>query len=501
MTEMQKARDNLLTKIEQIPFADGILALYNELQNLSLSNYLIIKDKPWLSAFELASIAKFVYIHGHSRKRCNEVDWPSILNAYKDLWRISDNQTLYPDIPEYIAAFVLRFVYQQLPASITPRKLFHNLKRTRRLFGGDSPGAIKLKGQFRIVSGLELNDFLDIAEELYATFTQVHTVPDYRLFESLRMQFNADQITRTLGLLSATRKQFRRYHEEFAAKEPTGTPYEVNSMLRFPILLREDQYWCVFPQFINYAATRGLYFYLSDRVNSFAGTFSEAYEDYVRQLCVDYFGSDKVTTEEEEHNAGWSGKNNDVTLIDREIAILIECKNSGLFSLAKKTAGINELLADIRKNLANADKRKGLFQLYDKIAALRQNQLPEKIRKKYETVKLFYPVVLLHDEIWYANNPHALRNLIDAELKTSGITDFDYQIWHIEEFEIMLRVVPSDQFFNAVQEKFTDPQFRAWDLSTYLAEKYGQTDLNVHIMLPAGESRPFQILRSIADPH
>ncbi len=158
-----------------------------------------------------------------------------------------------------------------------------------------------------------------------------------------------------------------------------------------------------------------------------------------------------------------------------------------------------DLASDIRKNLANAEKRKGLFQLYDKIEAIRLGQVPEKVKALYANVKRFYPVVLLHDEIWYANQSEALKNLIDIELRKNGIVDFDYQIWHVEEFQTLVKLVSADRLLDVIAEKYADPHFRQWDLSTYLGQLYKLADLDLSLFVPSGESKPWGLLRRLAD--
>lgn len=499
MTDAETALDNLIARSEQVPLAIGIPALHAQLRELANSNFLIRK-KPWLNAAELLRISKLVYLNGSGSKRSIQVDFAALLNANKELWRASDAQTTYTDDPQFLGSFILRFVYQQLPANITSRKVESNYLRAVALYGGQSEAALKLRKQFESSSGIGLERFLNIAAALYLIFMRESSIADYRVFEMLSERFDRAEISRALRILSATRRQLRRYHEGVAAKSPTSSPYEFNAIYRFPILQHDDRYWCVFPELINYAATRGLYFYISDGLGqSFSAAFADAYEEYMRQLCVDFLGSERVITEKIERGLGWDGKTNDLTLILGEAAILLECKNSGLFSLSKRTAEVVDLASDIRKNLANAEKRKGLFQLYDKIEAIRLGQVPEKVKALYANVKRFYPVVLLHDEIWYANQSEALKNLIDIELRKNGIVDFDYQIWHVEEFQTLVKLVSADRLLNIIAEKYADPHFRQWDLSTYLGQLYKLADLDLSLFVPSGESKPWGLLRRLAD--
>jgi hypothetical protein len=387
-----------------------------------------------------------------------------MLNTYKELWRAAEEQSEYPEDPEFIAAFVLRFAYQQQHWNISIDKMGRNFRRTIELFGGNSNAAKMLRQKFEDSAGISLEAFQNAAELMYYLFTRYNgSIADHALIDSLGQHFNPDQVSKSLNILSTTRRQFREYYEEFAATEAVGVPYEFNPLLRYPIMLRDNYYWCVFPQLINYAATRGLYFYIADLVGpAFNAAFAEAFEDYLQKICTKLLGSGCVITEKEERDMGWTGKTNDLTLILGDSAILFECKNSGLFSVSKRSGNPDDLAADIRKNLANSANRKGLFQLYDKIENIRNGNLPPQLNARYAAVKKFYPVVLLHDEIWFANRPETLKNLIDTELRNNGIDNFIYQIWHIEELEILLNVAAKNEILGVIEEKFSDQRFECW---------------------------------------
>jgi putative transposase len=233
--------------------------------------------------------------------------------------------------------------------------------------------------------------------------------------------------------------------------------------------------------------------------SGFAKAFSNAFEDYVKRICASSFGEANVITENEERQLGWQGKTNDLTILVGDIALLIECKNSGLFALAKRSANPNDIAVDARKNLVNSKHRQGLYQLYDKIASIRANLLPAPLTQRYAAVKNFYPVLLLYDEINFANRPECLKNIIDAELRTTGIQSFDYQIWHVEELEKLLKIVPANELPVLLDEKFRNDRFQTLDLSVYLSIKQGTHQSGLHLMLPKGETKALHLMRSLAE--
>ena len=467
---------------------------------LADSRYLI-RSAQWLNTFEVAAIAKWVYLDGHGRKP-QAINWPDVLNAYKFLWRETEDATDYPDDPGVVASFILRLVYQQLIWNITPEKMQANFARARAIFGGPLAASSTLRSLFERETGVAFEDFLKAAHVLYGVFKKHGwSVEDYKLVEAMQRTFSAEVVSSVLRALSATRGGFRRYYETVAAAEtPQGVVYEINPLLRYPILHHRDRYWCVFPELINYAATRGLYFYIADLAgDGFSRLFSDAFEDYVATLCRNAYGLESVLTEADDRALRWKGKTNDVTVLVDNAALLVECKNSGLFSVSKRSADPADLLADIRKNLANADKRKGLFQLHEKIEAINNDRLPPDLQARFQGKQHFYPVLLLHDEIWFANRPEALKTLIDTELAAHGITNFNYQIWHVQELELLLKHVPKDQLAVVLHEKFHDPTHCALDLSVYLADRFKLPNLAIQLFVPHGGSKAWNILRQLAD--
>jgi len=498
MNELEAAYADFVARTEQIPFAAGAEFLFGAFRALSKSDFLI-PGKHFLSAFEMAAIAKFIYLNAPSNTR-NAVDWAPVINAYKTLWREAENRSDYPDTPDVIASFVLRFVYQQLLWNITPSKMDGNFKRTLGIFGGNSAAGRELRLKFESASGLPLEDFLKVAHAMYGIFMGRQSVADHEFSAALQQHFTPSQVSATGKILVATRGKFRKYYETHASPTPGGTPYEMNPLLRFPIMLRDERYWCVYAELINYAATRGLYFYIADAVGGpFNQAFGDAFEDYVCKLLTNSLGPERIITEKDERKAGWKGKTNDLTIILSDAAILFECKNSGLFSVSKRSAAPLDLAADIKMNIANPSKGKGLFQLHAKVEAIRDGKIPEELRARYANVKRFFPVVLLHDELWFANRPEILKNLIDDELKKNRIERFEYQIWHVEELENLLKFVPEAETLKVVEGKFSSPECMALDLSIYLSTRYPLRGMDVRLFTPTGDSKALQIIRKLAE--
>jgi len=195
----------------------------------------------------------------------------------------------------------------------------------------------------------------------------------------------------------------------------------------------------------------------------------------------------EILTEEDERRLGWKGKTNDVTAVSGDCALLVECKLSGLYVEAKRTASLDAVVVDIRKQIADGQDRRGLFQLHDKIAAIRSKELPARLQEKYRNVQRFFPVLLLFDEINFANTPETLGNIIKVELDAHGVKDFEYQIWHLEELS-WLAEYGGDASMEWVSEKFSQKN-KAVGLNSFIADRTGKAFLNPPMYMPQGDTR------------
>jgi hypothetical protein len=110
-----------------------------------------------------------------------------------------------------------------------------------------------------------------------------------------------------------------------------------------------------------------LFFLLADELASdFSRTFGDAFDRYACHLSEHKFGSEAILSEESEAALGWTGKNNDLTIVDGDTSVLFECKTSALFSRAKQTASLDAVRLDICKNIVGHTGKKGLFQFMPK---------------------------------------------------------------------------------------------------------------------------------------
>lgn len=85
-------------------------------------------------------------------------------------------------------------------------------------------------------------------------------------------------------------------------------------------------------------------------------------------------------------------------------------------------------------------KTKRLFQLCDKIQALKTGSLQKSFKPNTRTSQITIQSFCSTTKSGSPNRPEAMKNLIDEELRVHGLASFSYQICHIEELELLLTI-------------------------------------------------------------
>jgi hypothetical protein len=478
--------------IRKIPYPGAFASIHALFKELSDHRFHVL-DKPWLNAYELAAMTNYVAMFGTS-KRNHKLLFPldEPLNAFKKLWKFAEESNSYSDNPAYVATFILRIVYQQLPYVIHPGRIPSMFSRMNRLLSTDAMNAYVTEKL-----GVECKSFFNAAEILFEHFSRSAMYKERDLAGVL----DEHALRKGLTILSATRLQRLSFHrDKLEAKSPSEKPYEINSLLRYPIIRCGEELYCPYPQLIGYAATRGLFFRFSEEDGvDFREPFGQSTESHVKEVLGAALPNAEILTEKDERDLGWKGKVNDVTAIMGESALLIECKLSGLYVDTKRTASPEKIISDLRKQIADAKDRRGLSQLYDKCQAIRSKLLPAKLMEKYKNVKLIYPVLLLFDEIQMANSAEVMGNIIQDELKANGVEGFEYQIWHLEELDWLAGFAKSD-CIDWIAEKFAAKN-KTMDMSSFLADKTGKSFLKLILYMPEGDTKAIRILLNLAARH
>jgi hypothetical protein len=319
------------------------------------------------------------------------------------LWSLAEKENKYSDNDDYIACFLLRWIYQQLPYCVDPRRVLRTCEIMRALLS--HPDVTAYVESSIGVTGRRL---MDLSILLLRAF-QRHASYEESLL--LTLERPSKELRIVLKQFAADRQQREEFHrDKLEVRSPIEKPYEISSLLRYPIAKYHDEYYGPYPELIGYASARGLFFRFSEEgKQTFRDPFADSMEEFTARLLRDALPQAQIVTENDERALGWTGKTNDVSVILGDAVVLFECKASAFFVEAKRTATPETVIADLRKHLANAEKRKGLFQLYDKCEAIRTKMLPVQLMKKYKDVKRIFPVMLLFDAIEHANAALAAR--------------------------------------------------------------------------------------------
>ena len=489
MRRLRIAAQQYVYAVSKLPYPAAFDFIHTQFARLVAHDF-HIEQMAWLNPYELASVANYIAIYGSTSPKQRPLsNVAESLNALKTLWKLAEDEGDYSDDPAYEATFAMRWVYQQMPFSIHPLRVARVMSLMRSLLSFSEVESyvrnkLGLSGERLVASCVPLlNSFLKRS----------------RYDEGDLLRTGASEDVRTVLDLIAANRPARRafFNGKLKVKSPVEVPYELNTLLRFPIIKHESVYYAPYPELIGYAVTRGLFFrFCEEDGDVFRKPFVRSYEADTASILASMLPSAEVLTEQDERRLGWKGKTNDVTAIWADCALLIECKLSGLFVEAKRTASPEVIIADVRKQIADGQSRRGLFQLYDKCEAIRSKTLPAALMEKYANVKRFFPVLLLFDAVNFANAAETIGNIIKDELGAYGVRDFQYQIWHLEELS-WLAECGGDEAMAWVVEKFS-PLSETVDLNTFVANRSGREYLRPAMYMPEGDTRAYRILKRLS---
>jgi hypothetical protein len=351
-------------EIQRLPYPGAFQFMHDTFAEIVAHDF-VVRHKPFLNPYEIAAMTNYIALFGTTRKDIRRFDLNKSLNCLKKLWSLAEAASTYSKNTEYEACFVLHWLYQQIPYHVHPLRVFRVWLIMGKLLSDPDVSSC-----LESAVGLSGGGFLAATMRLLEKFHEDCIYPE----NALLTLGDSRAIKTTLTYLSADRAKRLIFHRsKLERREPAEKLYEINTLLRFPLIKDEYQYFAPYPELIAYAGTRGLFFRLSEEEGDvFRNPFVRAFEAETAAMLRAAMPNAEVLTEEDERTLGWSGKTNDVTLIWGDAAVLIECKLSALFVQAKRTASPEAILADLKKQIADGKNRRGLFQLHDKIAAIKQ---------------------------------------------------------------------------------------------------------------------------------
>ena len=124
-----------------MPYPGAFASIHELFRELSDHRF-HIRHKPWVNAYELAALTNYVAMFGTDKRNHKpffSLDKP--LNEFKKLWKLAEEGSSYSDNSDYIAAFILRIIYQQLPFVIHSDRIPSMFSRMSHLFSTDAMNA------------------------------------------------------------------------------------------------------------------------------------------------------------------------------------------------------------------------------------------------------------------------------------------------------------------------------------------------------------------------
>ena len=353
---------------------------------------------------------------------------------------------------EIVASFLLRKIGSQSRLDIP----LHNvLGGTIYLYekvakDKNAPPFIKtLMNSFEELFGVSIFDFLKIGFLLFAgSANKGGLTGEY--FETARKQGlsipNNEVVNNCLKQIACDQYQFRKICIKNKSKEEYYESYELNPLLKYPIIRlckhsnqnnpKDDKFIAPVPNLLIYRLTTGLYYQLFNmnvgEKEKFSREFGKLFESYTGELLRWYKLPDKILSADEIkiHIPRYKKKNikiPDWVIFCEAGVILIECKAT------RYSQDMCERGLKAEANSCIKQIRKGIIQMNEF-----DTQIPilcEKFGKNYTDLQVQKIIVSYENLLGLRVGP--LKNHIDKEIIKNGYsTDWKtLWIWELEEIQ------------------------------------------------------------------
>ncbi|HXR40149.1 MAG TPA: hypothetical protein VN776_13710 [Terracidiphilus sp.] len=227
MRQLRIASQQYVYAVSKLPYPSAFDSFHKNFAEL-IEHGFHMNQKPWLNPFEPAAIANYIALYGStSRKQKPLIEISDALNKLKALWKFAEEEGDYSDDPTYAATFAMRLAYQQIPFSIHPSRVARVLSLMRDLLS-----APELERYVQVKLGLTSQNLMAITVLLLNRFSRWS-----RSTESDLLSLASPQDVRiVLGLLAANRtERFAFFNSKLKVKSPVEMPYELNTLLRYPL--------------------------------------------------------------------------------------------------------------------------------------------------------------------------------------------------------------------------------------------------------------------------
>ena len=252
----------------------------------------------------------------------------------------------------------------------------------------------------------------------------------------------SEKIERFLSLTAGTYEDIRY---EARSRNNLILPYyeqfEFNPLMRYPIV-RGDKRFSYYeliipnPLLLDNKIAQGIYWELrsyyekmndKSKRNDFLKKFGEAFENYVHQLLLRYFGEENVSRAKDLIKVKNENRQADFIVTENDNIFIFECKSSLVPLIARQTFLATTISSWIRRNLVHA-----VTQL-----DTTENEL---IRSGFIGSKNVYKFILLHEELYIINTEFVKEQLLKNHLNARPTVN-DIHIISINELEGMEQVI------------------------------------------------------------
>ena len=360
------------------------------------------------------------------------------------------------------------------------RELRHTIPRTWIIYQQIWPQmkeseGVDISAALQSSIGLSLHEILVLSFTFFSTAYKgyLQVIEDLEQFpEPLRKILSLEKQQAFLDWISCSYQDFRVLSRSDTLPSSEYEHFRFNPFYIKPALTPdrspkqgiEPVYITPVPTLINYRATNGLYFSLSDHFRSSTGTqafrnaFGYVFQEYVGTLLRQAFGDENVIAEWKYANKKEQKDTPDWIVICNGRAVLIEVKQSGLYLPAKKWANEKDIQKDLKHTIG-----KGAFQMWKFISDLDSGvcEPPEPLRGTEIVEKL----VVTFDRSYFVNS--IIRDEI-RRLYPALPTNYHWHTIAIEELEYVLGRTESS-FTDFLEKKRCDTKYDEMDFRDYHA--------------------------------
>lgn len=439
----------------------------------------------FINEWQLAFLAKALIINSNDyrRKAFTKKELLICANIYNNLedkfLKVSqDNDEEFQKAGQ---SFLIRTAYQQFSFQ---RGINYLISRALFLFE-EIPNTInnpsfEMEKEIRSIYSLSAREVIIIGFIIFATIKKGYFEPDYLLNfndDNFRKFITKETLGKLVDKLSANYKKIREVFFNYDETDKELEQFSFNALRIFPIVKTDIAGLVVpVPRFLLERITTGIYYSLMDKYkdynsNKFMEFFGkEIFERYVGLLLQQKYKINESLFKEWQYK---KGKNKCLTsdwiIIQNNIAILIECKTSGISLEAKSWAELEKIQYDLKLRVVKA-----IEQMVDLVNNVRGNC---RGLERLFSIKNFYYIVITYDKIFLSSS-FIIRNMIKNELIKKDIVAPIYEILSIDELENLIPFLNDFSLEFLLDNKFKNNEWEKIDFDNYMY--YFLTDNNLN---------------------